>query len=629
MLMVVAVNGDALLFASDAFRSDRAFILAAVGERGSALQHGLGDLRGDPDFLLECISVSPEAVLQVPTGARNDPDFMLEAVKRGAPLKYAGAALQADVKLQAAEAARASWGVKREELLITMQSASESCDLKVLSKALNEAEDLLLPDTDLQAPREMVVRLDKYNELPSLWKLLQGVPGSPSIVPPVVLIKGSWLVSLSQEGGRLPRRQDLPQGAAWELDELKLEMQEYGKSHRHRRPPLLICISHCWLTPTDPDPHGVQLGTLAWLIQHRVKDLGADVDLAIFIDYCSLFQHGANGEPRNPEQQDLFEQSLNSVDLWYAHSKTEKWLLTRLPLPLGETQSSGAAAAPVLQQISWPHLTNPVSNFSVKSIPGVPYVSRGWTCFERSLAEFLAGEPSRSCVLDIGAIDWPRDSDALLLAAMTEADDSLDWLEIRRRCCLPKEPPKLPQQFIRDLDDKCWGNASDAALIQQRYAEVFDVLIASEEQLSYRNLAWGNKEAFQLGMVLKMCTNLRSLDLDRNQICDEGVGEIMGALMECSTLERLVLSTNRIGDVGAQYIASAVPKCASLGMVDLSFNVIGNAGIEALTPLFETLDPHPALNEMLINGNDVGSDTKRLFRTIVQAQYGTKFKLYV
>lgn len=33
---------------------------------------------------------------------------------------------------------------------------------------------------------------------------------------PVALLRGSWLCQLAAEGGRLPRRQDLPKNAIWD-----------------------------------------------------------------------------------------------------------------------------------------------------------------------------------------------------------------------------------------------------------------------------------------------------------------------------------------------------------------------------------------------------------------------------
>jgi len=300
-----------------------------------------------------------------------------------------------------------------------------------------------------------------------------------------------------------------------------------------------------------------------------------------------------SGEPRSPEEQELFEESLNYADLWYAHSKTEKWLISRMPTSL--------------EQAGTP-----------------PYPSRDWTFFESAVAEFLAGDPARSMVLDIDK-NIVEASDAQRLAGA----DFQEWPEICRLCTARRQPPRTPQQFAIDLASKESTNPSDSDVLQKRYAEAFDTLVASSKQLTYRNLAWGDQEALKLCPSLKMCTNLQSLDLDRNLIADEGLSAIMEVLVECPDLERLVLSTNRMGDESVQFIAKVLPKCASLRVLDLSFNFISNFGAQALLNMFENDVAHPALTEMLLNGNDIGASMKRSLRAVVQAKQGSSFRLYV
>lgn len=172
-------------------------------------------------------------------------------------------------------------------------------------------------------------------------------------------------------------------------------------------------------------------------------------------------------------------------------------------------------------------------------------------------------------------------------------------------------------------------NASDYSVLQTRYSEAFDAIMGSAEQLVYRDLAWGNEEASKLGSTLRLCQALRSLDLSRNHISDEGVIEIIDAIIECPTLERFVLSGNRVSDAGTQHIANALPKCTKLSVLDLSFNLIGNAGAQALFDMFENGDPHPALEEMLLNDNDIGATAKRALRSVAQTKQGSDFKSYI
>lgn len=569
-------NGDMLMFAPDEFRCDRDVALAAVAQRGSALQHVAGELREDREFLLEAISLSHDAALHVPRALRDDKDFMTDAVQRGVPLKFASSTLQGDLSLRVAEDARSTWGQRRQELITTMKSARDLGDTAMLGKALEDAEELLLPETDLEEPRSVLVALDKYNEISALWELLQ-VP-SGFTTPPVILIKGSWLVEHSKLGVRLPRRQDLPEDAVWDCHELRREMEEYQQRQRPRRPPMIICISYCWLTPTHPDPDGKQLKSLAWFIQHRMA--AADItDLAIFIDYCSLLQKGEDGESRSEQEQELFKLSLASMSSWYAHDKTETWRLTSI-----------ADAHP-------------------------PYQSRGWPTFETSVSELLTSERANSNVLDIGQI--------------STTEHAMDWTEIHKCCGWHRGPPTVPEDFERELAGKIFTNGEDADVVKNLYHDTFNAVFSTAQKLIYHNLDWGDAQVSKLAVALKVCSGLRSLDLSRNQIGDKGLVDIMNAISESKTLKRFVISANRIGDAGAEHIANTLPHCKSLGVLDVSFNLIGNAGVQHMIDMFGKHTAHPALQELRLHGNDVGSSAKRSLRANAQGKQGGSFKLSV
>ena len=79
-------------------------------------------------------------------------------------------------------------------------------------------------------------------------------------------------------------------------------------------------------------------------------------------DWCSLFQKDAN-DFRTKEEWRLFGQALKTMGLWYCHPKTVVYLMT--------------------EQVKLE----------------VDYAKRGWTLFERSLAELV--KPSYG-----GFVDW-------------------------------------------------------------------------------------------------------------------------------------------------------------------------------------------------------------------------------
>ena len=88
-------------------------------------------------------------------------------------------------------------------------------------------------------------------------------------------------------------------------------------------------------------------------ILERVQDENGDIvyggqAAAVFFYWCSLPQ-----QPRTAEQQSQFEKALKHINIWYAHSLTIVWMLTRVP--------AGVRA----------------------------YEERGWPCFETAVSSML------------------------------------------------------------------------------------------------------------------------------------------------------------------------------------------------------------------------------------------------
>mmetsp|Transcript_22794 Transcript_22794/g.65717 ORF Transcript_22794/g.65717 Transcript_22794/m.65717 type:complete len:840 (+) Transcript_22794:97-2616(+) len=298
----------------------------------------------------------------------------------------------------------------------------------------------------------------------------------------VVLIKGSWLLEMGQHGTPLPRRQDLPGEASWDAAEL---MKRLHGMWAGMAPPL-VAISYAWLTEGHPDPqcfHLRQLGPL--LTAYARWNRTSPDNLAVFVDWCSLMQ-----SPRTNEEAALYERALQRIHIWFAHARVSKWCLSRTPE--GST----------------------------------PYKDRGWPHFEKAVTSL--GGPDYEPMLDLG------------LARPNWAS----WGQILQDCRLKLTPPAAPDMFAVDLAGKVFSDAIDRERVIRLYAEAFSHNIGSAICLGYGGLHWGDREAIRISKVLPLCTALRELDLQQNDIGRRGAAALSGTLVRCPQLERLSLWGN-------------------------------------------------------------------------------------
>lgn len=346
----------------------------------------------------------------------------------------------------------------------------------------------------------------------------------------VVLVRGSWLVELYKKRGLLPSRQELPPEAVC--------------SAQHTLKAPIVAISHCWLTPDHPDPHGVQLRVLANLIEawNRWHQRSPESDPAIFIDWCSLYQ-----EPRSAEQHVAFERGMRNVSLWYAHRETQVWLLTKVP-------------------------------------EGVrPYTERGWPTMERAVSQLLTPVDK---VLDMGFFERGK-----------------DWPQAIQNCRAVLRPPRVPDGFAADLQAKVFTKGMDQSLVEKQYRQTFQDIMGSSESLDFSCLQWGDVEAQCLAEAIPLCDRLEQLDLTENKMGDSGTCRIAYAIACCLRLRELRIGCNKIADKGAVELASVLPCCRRLQKLDLTRNLIADSGAEQLAKAI----PHcPQLQELDLSGNEIG-----------------------
>lgn len=579
-LRAVAKDGACLMHAAEELCADEKVVLAAVAQDGHALRYAASNLRSDPDFALECVKCSSESILYIAPELRQDPHFTLQAALNGCSRDLLNPRLRV-------------WLERRDELLARFRETIDNQDLLGIREVIKDAEKHGLPDRDFQEPRMAVKKLMKYSEVGSLWEPLKKIGEGEA---PVVLLRGTWLCKLAAANGRLPKRQDLPAEAIWDVEDLQRDSEEYDQG-RHLSPTKVVAISYCWHRAEHPDPHGTHLQAISALVSSCLADLSTvgEVDLAIFLDYCSLFQ-----EPRSIAEAKAFEESLKNVAIWYAHKRTQVWILTSTPetCDLPEDLCIGTSGA-------------------TSTVPVLPYESRGWPSFERNVAELLACEGGAG--------------QSILLVndfALRELiNTQLKWSTILERFKTKQEPPKVPSDFCELLATKTFSQPRDLEMLQDAYTIVFEETMHTMRTLVYCDLGWGDRAAAELSWTVKACFLLVNIEMEGNSVADEGCRVLFEAFAECVSLSQITLRSNRIGDAGAHHISLHLPQCVNLEELDLSFNKVGNAGAEDFINMFQTA--HPSLKELRLNNNMVGSTFKMKLASVAEEIQGDGFRVRV
>ena len=209
----------------------------------------------------------------------------------------------------------------------------------------------------------------------------------------VKLLRGDFVVGLWKSGGRFERRQQLPEEAYFTGSLLNVEV---------------ICISYAWLAPEHPDASRHHLGILAPLIE--VFEQGGTKPTAIFLDYCSLYQH-----PRTDAETLKFKASLPAMNHLYGHQYTTLWVQSRMPVGHQRTLSDS-----------------------------------GWCFFESAVAA-LGKRHHRHIDLGLLQVEVVRDYKA----------------EVIDLCKAQRQPPLIPERFNEELRKRKFTNSADHASVEK------------------------------------------------------------------------------------------------------------------------------------------------------------------
>mmetsp|Transcript_70763 Transcript_70763/g.169402 ORF Transcript_70763/g.169402 Transcript_70763/m.169402 type:complete len:646 (+) Transcript_70763:85-2022(+) len=390
---------------------------------------------------------------------------------------------------------------------------------------------------------------DTYTGLRCIQRALQGKN--------TVLLHGRWLAELASSHwldwfgvakNILPRRQELPQEAIWDPEDLLRRFMRRGSGNAR-----IVAISHCWQSAEHPDPGGRHLRTLCKAIRLWYEHFSQySWELAIFIDWCSLPQN-----PRTPQEEQSFAYALEDVHLWYAHPCTDVWLLP-----------------------------NDFQGGSEAQDPSRDPQSRGWITFELALASLSS---VRSVVLDLGKMD--------------SSCSTWDALEIA--CALPQAPAKSPAAVAAELEGKYFSVDEDLHFVSRTYAMTCRSLLAYATELHLASMHWAEEDLMQLAEALPLCFCLQMLFLGDNHAGDRGARAIAAALPSLAYLHTLELQNNCIGLEGALALAAALPKCGSLVRLDLAGNDIGDSGVAGLST---ALVQCRGLAGLILDANNIGYD---------------------
>lgn len=391
--------------------------------------------------------------------------------------------------------------------------------------------DLLLSSVGFEISVE-----DKYASREHLHRALRS--------DDVALLRGDWIVKYAKRGMALPRRQALPAAddplwAFKDLCDLDTERGELSRKGRVLRrdqalPEVhILAISYCWRTEAHPDPEGEQLQAIAMLVEAFGATVGGCSNVAVFLDWCSLYQKESGGE-RQGHHQEAFERALRHASMWFAHRGTYSLMLT------------GGGAG--------------------RSDHG-----RGWPFFEQAVSS-LVKDASRS--LDVGYFlgeEWQ-----LELAGKTDAERVAcrTWQMVERHAKKCRLVPMTPSEFREKLESKAFADDLDRSFVARKYEQTFREVMLSASELDFSRRHWADADVSKFVAVLPYCFKLHTLNIDENQIGDAGAAAIAKQLEINETIRVLSLASNCITDVGAMAISSALRDNFDLEQVILSANQI-------------------------------------------------------
>ena len=379
-------------------------------------------------------------------------------------------------------------------------------------KAAAAAADLILLEAAHESAAERAEK-QHWNEDDQTWSEFDGGQLESALAvdeslgdSPVRLLDARFLIRLADRGGWLRSRQGLPDEAFIDLPMLRF----LKAGHTGLR---IVCVSHMWLQPDHPDPRRTTLQLVSRALKIMLHEQTGTI--AVFIDFCSLFQPS-----RSNSEELLFRKALSRQCDLFGHPHCWTFMVTSTPA----AYPRGFAFRPGRK----PNLAK--------------YTDRGWPYAEYNMSMLIMGHNAGGQVVDLGKLDRACDKyTEKKLNAMVDEDEDVTPLglgtDLRTMLeeAVPRRPaPLTPAHFAADIERKNFtSRGTDVAIVCSMYRKVLGRL-RTLTGFDYRELRWTDREAKLMASVMAggwMC-ECRRLYLAYNSIGDEGMFAVANALRE-------------------------------------------------------------------------------------------------
>lgn len=297
-------------------------------------------------------------------------------------------------------------------------------------------------------------------------------------------------------------RQSVPSWQMWKGAEALNLWRKHGKC-------FFCVVSYSWLSRKHPDPNGFHLVRLQRVLT-EYKRLWGMPEVAVLIDYCSLWQRGpGEKDARSEEQREQFTRALREIGVPFAHKAVTS--ITLQDVPESEPRQ---------------------------------HDNRGWTLLESLAADSKAG-------------DWNRWVFSSFDPTATYEDAYAFFATARPRNLWP---PLTISRFVEELERRksiaegrgvpLFTAEEDKTEVPERYREVLRH-ICKTTKLAYNEAGWGDREVELLGEVLPDCQALETLELAGNSIRAGGAAVLAKVIPKLPNLRQLVAKDNPLCNDGA------------------------------------------------------------------------------
>mmetsp|Transcript_130699 Transcript_130699/g.279489 ORF Transcript_130699/g.279489 Transcript_130699/m.279489 type:complete len:529 (-) Transcript_130699:33-1619(-) len=314
------------------------------------------------------------------------------------------------------------------------------------------------------------------------------------------LVRSSYFEDCLFSAHPFQARQQISLTGIWDPQQALDLWKRYGKC-------FLCIVSYPWLSKEHPDPNLFHLRKLVRIF-NEYKRLWGMTEVAVILDYCSLWQRGASTQDlRTKEQKELFTQGIREINTAFGHKA--------------------------------------VTTFTLREVPADEprqYDDRGWTLLESIFIDSKAGDWNRWVFdsLDPKSDEW-ADAHNFFLSA------------IPRRL----RPPLTPQAFAAELEARRLRAASrsdglaaplfrdeeDQTLVPMIYSEIFAEM-SQARRLCYDSAKWTDTHLDSLIEVLPSCDHLEDVQLLDNNIGGEGARKLATIIPQLRKLNHLRLNGN-------------------------------------------------------------------------------------